>query len=73
MVFVIIALWAASKAQFAIMHITNYTFAEGESTGKASPKSDAKGILASELLLMRRLPAYEQILEFRISLVCYLP
>lgn len=28
------ALWAASRAQFAIMRITNYTVSEGESTGR---------------------------------------
>ncbi|MCI8647422.1 MAG: YihY/virulence factor BrkB family protein [Firmicutes bacterium] len=33
-VFVIVALWAASRAQFAIMRITNYTFTEGKNTGK---------------------------------------
>ncbi len=33
-VFLVVALWAASRAQFAIMRITNYTFSEGKSTGK---------------------------------------
>ncbi|NLD19375.1 MAG: YihY/virulence factor BrkB family protein [Clostridiales bacterium] len=33
-VFVIIALWAGSRASFAIMRITNYTMTEGQSTGK---------------------------------------
>lgn len=33
-VFVVVALWAASRAQFAIMRITNYTFTEGKNTGK---------------------------------------
>lgn len=33
-VFLIVALWAASRAQFAIMRITNYTFSEGKTTGK---------------------------------------
>lgn len=33
-VFLIVALWAASRAQFAIMRITNYTFSGGKSTGK---------------------------------------
>lgn len=33
-VFVAVALWAASRAQFAIMRITNYTFTEGKNTGK---------------------------------------
>lgn len=32
--FLIIALWAASRAQFAIMRITNYTFTEGKNTGR---------------------------------------
>ena len=33
-VFVAVALWAASRAQFAIMRISNYTFTDGKSTGK---------------------------------------
>lgn len=33
-VFVVVALWAASRVQFAIMRITNYTFTEGKNTGK---------------------------------------
>lgn len=33
-VFLVVALWAASRAQFAIMRITNYTFSEGKTTGK---------------------------------------
>ena len=34
LVFVFMALWAASRAQFAIMRITNYTFSDGKSTGR---------------------------------------
>jgi len=34
-VFLIIALWAASRASFAIMRITNYTMTDGRSTGKS--------------------------------------
>lgn len=33
-IFLCVALWAASRAQFAIMRITNYTFTEGQNTGK---------------------------------------
>lgn len=33
-VFVIIALWAGSRASFALMRITNYTLTGGQSTGK---------------------------------------
>ncbi len=33
-VYVVVALWAASRAQFAIMRISNYTFTDGKSTGK---------------------------------------
>jgi len=33
-VFVFIALWAASRASFSLMRITNYTLTSGESTGK---------------------------------------
>lgn len=34
-VFLVIALWGASRASFAIMRITNYTMTEGRSTGKS--------------------------------------
>lgn len=33
-VFVIVALWASSRAMFAIMRISNYTFTDGKSTGR---------------------------------------
>ena len=33
-VFLAVALWAASRAQFAIMRITNYTFTDGQTTGR---------------------------------------
>jgi len=33
-VFVVIALWAASRASFSIMRISNYTMTDGKSTGK---------------------------------------
>lgn len=33
-VFVAVALWASSRVQFAIMRITNYTFTDGQNTGK---------------------------------------
>lgn len=33
-VFIVIALWAGSRASFAIMRITNYTLTEGQSTGR---------------------------------------
>ena len=33
-VFLVVALWAASRAQFAIMRITNYTFTDGQTTGR---------------------------------------
>ena len=33
-VFVIVVLWSASRAQFAMMRITNYTFSGGMTTGK---------------------------------------
>lgn len=33
-VFIVVTLWAASRAAFAIMRITNYTLTEGKTTGK---------------------------------------
>lgn len=33
-VFLGVALWAASRAQFSIMRITNYTFTDGQNTGR---------------------------------------
>lgn len=33
-IFIVVALWAASRASFAIMRITNYTFTDGKTTGK---------------------------------------
>lgn len=33
-IFLVIALWAGSRASFAIMRITNYTLTDGKSTGK---------------------------------------
>ena len=33
-VFIVVALWASSRAMFAIMRISNYTFTGGKSTGK---------------------------------------
>lgn len=32
-VYIIVALWAGSRAQFSLMRITNFTFTEGRSTG----------------------------------------
>lgn len=32
--FIVITLWAASRAQFALMRITNYTFSGGQNTGR---------------------------------------
>ena len=33
-IFIVVALWAASRAAFAIMRITNYTLTDGKTTGK---------------------------------------
>lgn len=33
-IFIVVALWAASRASFSIMRITNYTFTDGKTTGK---------------------------------------
>ena len=43
-VFLCVALWAASRAQFAIMRITNYTFTEGKNTGKGYSRERLRAV-----------------------------
>ena len=43
-IFVITALWAASKVQFSMIRMTNYTFTEGQSSGKGYFRDRLKAI-----------------------------
>ena len=43
-IFVFIALWAASRASFSIMRITNYTLTSGQSTGKGYVRERLRAI-----------------------------
>lgn len=49
---VAIALWAASRAQFAIMRISNYTFTDGKSTGKGYWRERFRAVWTMAILLL---------------------
>lgn len=51
-VFLIIALWAGSRASFAISRITNYTLTEGDNTGKNYFVERARAIITMFLTLL---------------------
>ncbi len=51
-VFLVIALWAGSRASFAIARITNYTLTEGESTGKNFFIERARAIITMFLTMV---------------------
>ena len=51
-VYVAVALWAASRAQFAIMRITNYTFTDGKSTGKGYFRERFRAIWTMAIMLL---------------------
>ena len=51
-VFLVIALWAGSRASFAIARITNYTLTEGESTGKNYFIERARAIITMFLTMI---------------------
>lgn len=51
-VFLVIALWAGSRASFAIARITNYTLTEGESTGKNYFIERARAIITMFLTMV---------------------
>ena len=62
-VFVIIALWAGSRASFAISRIANYTFSEGDNTGKNYFLERARAVLTMMLTLVA--------FVFAIIILCY--
>lgn len=62
-VFVIIALWAGSRASFAITRIANYTFTEGDNTGRNYFLERARAILTMILTLIT--------LVIAIIILCY--
>jgi len=47
-----VALWAASRAQFAIMRISNYTFTDGKSTGKGYWRERFRAVWTMAILLL---------------------
>ena len=51
-IFLVIALWAGSRASFAITRITNYTLTEGENTGKNYFIERARAILTMLLTMV---------------------
>ena len=51
-IFLVIALWAGSRASFAITRITNYTLTEGENTGKNYFIERARAILTMLLTII---------------------
>lgn len=51
-VFLVIALWAGSRASFAIARITNYTLTEGETTGKNYFIERARAIITMLLTML---------------------
>lgn len=51
-VYVVVALWAASRAQFAIMRISNYTFTDGKSTGKGYWRERFRAVWTMAIILI---------------------
>lgn len=49
---ILVALWAASRAQFAIMRISNYTFTDGKSTGKGYWRERFRAVWTMAILLL---------------------
>lgn len=62
-VFLVIALWAGSRASFAIMRITNYTLTEGRSTGK--------GFLSERLRAIRTMAVTVVTIVFSLVILAY--
>ncbi|HPR23877.1 MAG TPA: YihY/virulence factor BrkB family protein [Bacillota bacterium] len=48
----LIALWASSRAQFAMMRITNFTFTEGRSTGRGYWRERFRAVITMFLTLL---------------------
>lgn len=62
-VFIIITLWAGSRASFAISRIANYTFSEGDNTGKNYFWERARAIITMLLTMIALVVA--------IIILCY--
>ena len=62
-IFIIIAFWAGSRASFAISRIANYTFSEGDNTGKNYFWERARAILTMVLTMVA--------LVLAIIILCY--
>ena len=50
--FIALLIWAASKAQFSMMRITNFTFSDGKTTGKGYFRDRLKAILVMGFTLV---------------------
>ncbi len=51
-IFIVIAVWAASRAQFSMMRITNYTFSNGQSTGKGFLKDRMRAFETMAIVIL---------------------
>lgn len=51
-VFIFVAIWAASRAQFSLMRITNFTFTEGQSTGKGFFRDRIRAMKTMAMILI---------------------
>lgn len=51
-VFVVVAIWAASRAQFSLMRITNFTFSEGQTTGKGFWRDRIRAVKTMSLTII---------------------
>lgn len=75
LVFIVVALWAASRAQFSMMRIANYTFTDGRSTGNGYWRERFRAILNMTLTILTVIFALlvlvygEQILQIVLSLL----
>lgn len=51
-VFIFVAIWAASRAQFSLIRITNFTFSEGQSTGKGFIRDRIRAMKTMAIILI---------------------
>ena len=51
-VFVVVAIWAASRAQFSLMRITNFTLSDGQYTGKGFIRDRLRAVVTMTLTII---------------------